>query len=167
MTKGIFENEERAQVLCALDRWSGKLAGAALLSIVLINGAAIGFRYVLEAPLSWSEEVMRYANIWLTFLGAVSAFVREEHMAVSPPWPDWIWRPLRVLHLVLAIGLAAAMVWLGWHGAMDNLSQRSPSAGIVMAIPYAAVPVAGCLLFVAALARIAALVMASEAQEGG
>ena len=132
-----------AAALQRIDRLAGDLAGLALLAIVLVNGVAIAFRYLLDAPLSWSEEVMRYTNIWLTFLGAASAFVRDEHMAISSPLPTALRPALRVLSLLVAISLSLALIVLGTGAAVDNLAQRSPSAGILMAIPYAALPLSG------------------------
>ena len=146
-----------AAALQRIDRVAGDLAGLALLAIVLVNGVAIAFRYLLDAPLSWSEEVMRYTNIWLTFLGAASAFVRDEHMAISSPLPTVLRPALRVLSLLVAISLSLALIVLGTGAAVDNLAQRSPSAGILMAIPYAALPLSGALILVSAVAKLAAL----------
>ncbi|MDA8226350.1 MAG: TRAP transporter small permease subunit, partial [Desulfitobacterium hafniense] len=40
----------------------------AVMSVIIL--AQVIFRYVLEAPLPWSEEVARYLMVWGTFLGA-------------------------------------------------------------------------------------------------
>ena len=37
------------------------------------------FRYVLKAPLSWSEELARYTFMWITFLGA-SVALRQNSL---------------------------------------------------------------------------------------
>ncbi len=102
---------------------------------------------------------MRYANIWLAFLGAASAFVADEHMAIELPFlqrQHWIKRSAATLRYGCAILLAAAAIWLGTRGAIANLAQRSPSAGIVMAIPYAAVPAGAVLILLAAIYKLAA-----------
>ncbi len=41
------------------------------------------FRYVLEAPLTWSEEAARYLNLWSVALGAALAVARREHLRVN------------------------------------------------------------------------------------
>ena len=41
------------------------------------------FRYVLEQPLSWSEELARYAFVWLSFLGAAMALGKRLHFGVD------------------------------------------------------------------------------------
>jgi TRAP-type C4-dicarboxylate transport system permease small subunit len=53
-------------------------------SIVLLTLAQVLFRYVLNSPLGWSEELARYAFVWVTFLGAsVLLRRRDGHPAVD------------------------------------------------------------------------------------
>lgn len=120
-------------------------SAAMLLAIVVINGLSVFFRYALDAPFAWSEETMRYGNIWVTYLGAVSAYIARDHMKIDIPLPadGWLGKICNILALACVIVLAALMIWLGSRGALANLTQRSPSARIPMALPYAAVPLAG------------------------
>ena len=41
-----------------------------VLSIAVIVSASVFFRYVLNDSLSWSEELAKYAMLWLVFLGS-------------------------------------------------------------------------------------------------
>jgi len=41
------------------------------------------WRYVLQSPLSWSEEVARLAMIWLTFIAAGFVSAKHQHIAVD------------------------------------------------------------------------------------
>ena len=45
-------------------------AGWLLLSICLLNLAAVVMRYVFRDSISWSEEGIRYLAVWMTFLGS-------------------------------------------------------------------------------------------------
>lgn len=40
-------------------------------------------RYVLNSPLSWTEEIARLLMVWLTFTSAVFVAGRREHLAVD------------------------------------------------------------------------------------
>ncbi len=128
-------------------------SAAMLLAIVIINGLSVFFRYALDAPFSWSEETMRYGNIWVTYLGAVSAYIARDHMKIEIPIrPDgMLARISNVLALACVIILAVMMIWLGTRGALANLTQNSPSARIPMALPYAAVPLAGLGILLASV----------------
>ena len=81
-----------AQSLSSLtEGLSGLLHGA----IVVINVLQVVFRYVIGAPLGWTEEVMRYAVVWLTFLASTAALHRGEHMVIDvlgPVLPDLLQR---------------------------------------------------------------------------
>ena len=41
------------------------------------------YRYVLQSPLTWTEEVARYSFIWTVLLGAAFAVRRKEHVVME------------------------------------------------------------------------------------
>ena len=41
------------------------------------------FRYVLEKPLSWSEELARFAFVWLSFIGAAMSLGKRLHFGID------------------------------------------------------------------------------------
>jgi TRAP-type C4-dicarboxylate transport system permease small subunit len=51
--------------------------------LVLTISAAVFFRYVLNSPLPWPEELARYSLVWLTFIGASLATKRNVHIVVD------------------------------------------------------------------------------------
>ena len=50
-----------------------------VLAIAMIVSASVFFRYVLNDSLSWSEELAKYAMLWLVFLGAPIALRLGVH----------------------------------------------------------------------------------------
>lgn len=64
--------------------WAEQLLAIALLSVVIVTMAAqVIWRYVLQSPLSWSEEVARLAMIWLTFIAASFVLATRQHIVVD------------------------------------------------------------------------------------
>jgi TRAP-type C4-dicarboxylate transport system permease small subunit len=57
----------------------------ALLMLLLIGlvSAQIFMRYVVHAPLTWSEELARMTFVYLTFIGAGLAFHRRENLRLG------------------------------------------------------------------------------------
>ena len=51
-----------------------------LASIIIIIIVEIFFRYVLNSPLGWPEEIARFLFIWLSFLGTALA-IKEKVLA--------------------------------------------------------------------------------------
>src|SRR4051794_17497939 len=58
---------------------------AALLVVaeIVILFAGVVARYLLHAPLIWSDELASILFLWLAMLGAVVAFRRSEHMRMT------------------------------------------------------------------------------------
>lgn len=60
-------------------------AVSVLLLLVLVGlvSAQVFMRYVMDAPLTWSEEAARITFIWVTFIGAGLAFQRRENLRIQ------------------------------------------------------------------------------------
>ena len=54
-----------------------------LSALCLITFLQVIMRYVFNAPLSWTEEMVRYLLIWVTFLGFGLAVHKRTEMSVS------------------------------------------------------------------------------------
>jgi TRAP-type C4-dicarboxylate transport system permease small subunit len=59
------------------------MLGACVALIVLITLAAVWWRYVLAAPLSWIEQVSNILFIWITFVGAAVLYRQKLHIGVD------------------------------------------------------------------------------------
>ena len=56
-----------------------------LLSVVMTVTVLAGvfFRYIVRAPLGWSEELSRYVMIWMALLSVALCIWRHEHVGVT------------------------------------------------------------------------------------
>jgi TRAP-type C4-dicarboxylate transport system permease small subunit len=54
-----------------------------LLILVGLVSAQVFMRYVMDAPLTWSEEAARITFIWVTFIGAGLAFQRQDNLRIQ------------------------------------------------------------------------------------
>ena len=139
----------------AVLRWLVRLTEAAaavlIAFIVCCNAAQIFCRYVLVSPLSWTDEAMRYAMVWVAFLAGSALVFRQEHMALSifdairSRFLVWL---LRAFVLVMIFGFAVLLILYGWPLAMRNARQLSPSAQMPLFYADLAVPVGGVLMAV-------------------
>lgn len=53
--------------------------------MVICLGAQVFFRFVLDASLTWSEELSRFAFVWVIYLGASLAAKERIHIRVTAP----------------------------------------------------------------------------------
>src|SRR5690606_4445326 len=80
--------------------------------IVLVGGLQVFFRYVLNASLSWSEELQRFGLIWIVFLALVIGYRRGAHIGMNlivERFP---------LPFQKAMGWIVDLLWLGLGLAM-------------------------------------------------
>ena len=56
------------------------ILGITMAAVIILQ---VIFRYVLNHSLFWSEELARYLLVWLTFLGASSAYYRKVHPGID------------------------------------------------------------------------------------
>lgn len=106
--------------------------------------AQVFFRYVLAAPLPWSEELARYLMIWVACLAASEAYHQKSHVGVnllSDLLPVKLRRWLhQIVHLVILV-LMLVIIYQGFTLSWLLLDQMSPALGIPMTWPYLSVPV--------------------------
>ena len=57
--------------------------GACVAAIVLITLAAVWWRYVINAPIAWIEQVSNILFIWITFIGAAVLYRQKLHIGVD------------------------------------------------------------------------------------
>ncbi|MCM0018700.1 MAG: TRAP transporter small permease [Tagaea sp.] len=107
---------------------------AALAAILFLMLATIVARYVVNAPITWSEEALLIAFVWAIFVGASAAFRHRAHMRVdllllyAPRW----------LRLVLAVaGLAVVFAVLGAlaHAMLGYAQAIGPNATPLLGFP--------------------------------
>ena len=141
-----------------LQRLSGALRRCTEIAIMVLMGflvvivvASVLFRYILFAPLSWSEEVGRYLMIWLGFLAASIAIRQGLHVGVEVV-VQWV-RPeistrLRGLARGATIGFLLIVMGYGFFLVTNLWEQWSPVMGIRMTWPYLAIPVGSLLMLI-------------------
>ena len=61
----------------------GFLCTAMLAATVLLTVLQVVFRYVLDDPLSWSEELARWLFVWCVYLGCAVLIGMKRHMRME------------------------------------------------------------------------------------
>ena len=142
----------------ALDATTRLVLGLLVAAIVAITLAAVWWRYGLNAPLAWTEQVSRILFVWLTFLGAAVLYRERLHVAVD------------LLVTALPPGLRLGVLWgielamlvfvvmllvFGFNLSVDTLGQTFGALDISPASFYFAAPVSAALMLVFFVERVA------------
>lgn len=144
--------------LCDVVEKSIKVLMAALIAaMVVLIGSQVGFRYVLNEPLAWTEEVARHLMIWAGLLGAAVAYRHKGHlgmdilvMHLSKPWR----RGVEMILQVLSIGFFGILVIHGIFLVERTMRQFSSAIRIPMGYIYASIPAGAALILLFAMERI-------------
>jgi C4-dicarboxylate transporter DctQ subunit len=145
--------------LGALSRRANRLAewvlSGLLAAMTLLVGVQISGRFVFGYSIFWSDELARFLLVWISFLGISIGIRRAAHPRVDTlvrALPARWARAVSVLSIILSVTFFSIMAVYGGALVLRTWSQYSTSLGIRMGIPYLAVPVAGVLMTLHALA---------------
>lgn len=112
--------------------------------IVCIMFTQVVFRYIFNNSLSWSEELIRFLFVWLTFLGGALAINNKTHIAVEffiELLPVKYLKYIKIFNLILIITFFASMVVIGWCWVYHSRGLQSSALGLpVNIVLYGALP---------------------------
>lgn len=114
-------------------------------------------RYVLEDPVVWSDELASILFLWLGMLGAVVAFHRREHMAMTAlldAVSEQRKLALEILRMLVCAIFLLLMIKPAWIYAHGQVLIQSPALGISDFWRAAALPVGIGLMFVLVLLQM-------------
>jgi TRAP-type C4-dicarboxylate transport system permease small subunit len=144
-------------VVRTLERLADWLLIALFVLIFALVLAQVVFRYVLNDPLVWSEELARLAFVWVAMLTWGLGARRRSHIAVTFI-PDMLPRTPRLLLAMLVQGLIIVFcAILAWHG-MTLTARNTDMSLVTLDIPYAivyiVVPLGAAIVVLYCLAEI-------------
>lgn len=127
------------------------LLNVIMLVLVVSVFMQVIFRFVINSPLAWTEELARYSLVWLTFLGAAYAMSRKAHIGVEFFVNLFSGLGKKILQTVatfISLIFFGLMIFSGYNLVSNTMVQTSPVLEIPMGLVYAAIPVSGLLLTV-------------------
>jgi TRAP-type C4-dicarboxylate transport system permease small subunit len=144
-----------------VERWTTALslwAAAAMLALAAVIGLyQILSRFVFEQPAEWSEVSVRFALIWMVFLGIPTAFREGAMVSVDLLYRTSGKRARRVLDavaLIAGLGLMAVIVWFGFEYAWRTRFQTIAGLDEFSVLwAYLAMPVGGLFSVLALFAQ--------------
>jgi TRAP-type C4-dicarboxylate transport system permease small subunit len=147
------------RLMCrALDIFTITVAGILL---VLLNYAVFA-RFVLNASVSWGEELPAHILAMLTFIGAAYLTRTNEHLgfdSFARSLNLGLQRVLACINQVLMAAFGAALFWFGGKAALSFMGRTLISVDLPMILFRGAVPLGGALIVLICTVRLAGLIM--------
>lgn len=142
-----------------------------LMIVLLIFGQAFS-RYFLGSGIVWGEELARYLHVGQVWLGS-SLVVREGgHIRVTFMRDLFSQRVRKYIDITASIIFFALTTFIAISGTkfimqLFETGQKSPSMGVLLAIPYMVIPLGGLLMSIRLIQQIIKLYKGSnDAVEG-
>ncbi len=134
-----------------INQWIEYLLFGMGFTMALIVAVQVFCRYVLNQSLFWSEELARFLLVWLTFLGASSAYYRKVNPGVDFLYiklPLVLKKASSILTHLASMGLFIVMVVYGCKFAWFVRLQISPALQIPKWIILSIIPISGVILVI-------------------
>jgi TRAP-type C4-dicarboxylate transport system permease small subunit len=132
-----------------------------LVALALLVILQVTTRFVVNIPLSWTEEIAKYLMVYIVFLGSGLAMRNNKHIAidfllevVQPKRRERLEKIILWISAIFAILLA----YFGTQLTLIVVDQSTPTLQYSMAWAYAAIPIGAILM----LLNIVAALMESK-----
>ena len=134
-----------------LDRLIEAACAIAVVALTVIVSLQVFNRFVLKAPLAWSEDLAMLLFQWVVFLGASLGVKRMRHFGIELVVRKF---PVRMRHwvelatpVVMAI-VALVMIVQGWTLLSFNRTRTFPTMDLTYTWAFLPIPLAGVLILI-------------------
>lgn len=121
-----------------------------LLSAIFILGIAqVFWRWVLNDPIVWSEELIQLIYVWICYLGWAIAERKDSHIRITAihnmlPKNGQKW--LQLFCHLLCILFSVLMIWYGFKLVQTGLNRTAVSIPLNFGLVYAMGPLMNIVL---------------------
>jgi TRAP-type C4-dicarboxylate transport system permease small subunit len=153
------------RIFDAIEQGLGVLFLLVMFISVLIQ---IFFRYVLQSPLTWTEEASRYSFIWIVLLGAAFAVRKKEHVVMEvlvKRFPAYLQRYISlVLNSIILISLIYLLP-ISWRFFWFVKGVSAPTLGISWGFLFFSAPLSIALMTIHTFIALFPMMKKEETRE--
>jgi TRAP-type transport system small permease protein len=120
-----------------------------LVALVTVTFSQVVFRYLLQAPLAWSEELARFLLMWMASLSAAYAFKTRSHFAlrfVVDRFNPSVQRAIATFVTLLVVTFLAVFAYQSLRFTLEVRNMSAPATQMSMAVPYSSALVGSVLM---------------------
>lgn len=133
---------QAADIIDRAARWFGAALVAGFAAMVVY---VVVSRYLFSSTPRWAEELPRLALVWLTFVGAISGFVRGTHFRAGLldliALPPALRKGLALLAWLASFVFLAVFIWTGWSLTGLAWSHKTTALSLPVGLFYLCLPV--------------------------
>jgi len=141
-----------------------------ILIVLMVGMLIFGFlqvfsRFILKAPIGWSEELLTYSFTWASFIGASMAIYTKSHFSVDllvRKFPPALQKNVSIFTWILICVFSLFILVMGWRLAVANNIQRMNILPLSMFWAYLSMPVCGAFIFIHAVEKLTEVILNIE-----
>jgi C4-dicarboxylate transporter DctQ subunit len=127
--------------------------------IAVLTVLQVLFRYFLEIPFPWIEELTRYLMIYMIYIGAAIGVYKNDHFKIEILNMILNKNQIRLVNITHQLAIMAfvsvfAYVSLQFVISQNNFGQVAPALQISMSWPMGALVIGSLLMLIASIASI-------------
>jgi TRAP-type transport system small permease protein len=126
------------------------IVGILFTVLIFITLLGVFYRYILNDPISWTEEVGRYLMIWMTLFGATVGVKRGIHLRLDINlfsfFPKWAVPAGKMLIDICVMCFLFVVAYYGMKYCKVANAYTSPILGVPMGYIWGVVPLNGFLM---------------------
>ena len=103
---------KKGKISKLLINWDLLISDIVLGILVAVTFGGVIFRYVLNQPIKWLEEVQMMSIVWVVFLGSGAAFRQGGHVAVEIIVELFPARVQKAIHIFVSLLVIAVLLML-------------------------------------------------------
>ena len=157
--EGAFSSSAFVRAIEYLSFGAAIISAALVIFTLFMTGYSVFQRYVLDTPLTWTDEMSGFLVVAIVMLGAAETLRRGEHISVdilSSKATGWRRKLLIILSYLATAFLAAILFISTWEAVQFSYAIGVYSSGYLEAplwIPQSFMLFGAGLLFLISIAR--------------
>jgi TRAP-type C4-dicarboxylate transport system permease small subunit len=151
-----------------LDQAMKFLAGFLIAAMTILVFLQVVFRYLLDAPLDWSEEMASFAFVWMALLGASVGLKNDDHPGLDifyQIFPDWAKKLCGIIINLAILFMLVVLFIFGLKLTIAMQMQRTAALGYSISYVYAVLPLSAVIMFIHVLVKFVLLIANSKTEE--
>jgi TRAP-type C4-dicarboxylate transport system permease small subunit len=132
-----------------IEKWLKFSVFCLMLLLVLLVSVQIFTRYVLNNPISWSEEAANFTQVFLVFLGGTLAIFQKRTLRITffgDRIPLRLAVAIKLVMKILILLFLFTMIWYSFFAIIRLHNQLTPGLQLPKSILFVSVPLGGILM---------------------
>jgi len=137
-----------------MDRCINGILALIMGGMTVLVFSSVVLRYILNSPVTWSEELASLLFAWLTFVGAYVGFRTHSHIRIDTLTmflPAGLRSGIRRMVDVGVLLVLGVFIWQGFSLVTTTWSLEFPAMEISRGYLYLSLPIGACLMLAAIL----------------